>query len=118
MDPQIATCLLVTSTVVSAIATVAIGIFSYLTMNLAKSNVAIADRVAWLTGALESHSEVRLKLDAKRDGVEMIWWDPTVSPVPIAPKHGERVELSTIYLFVPQGLRIGKEKLKYSVDAH
>ena len=117
MDPQTAACLTVISTVVSAAAAVVVGFFSYFTMKVAQSNLSIAKRIEWLTGALESHSTIQLRLDAKKYGseVEMIWWDPTIAPVPSIPKHGEKAELSKIYLFLPESLRAGKEKLEYSL---
>ena len=62
-------------------------------------------RIEWLTGAMETHSNLILRLEAKRgiDGtpIKVLWWDPTIEEPPVKRVHGEEVDLSTIYLYVP-----------------
>ena len=62
-------------------------------------------RVTWLTGALESHSTLMLRLEAKR-GVEgkpikVVWWDPNREKPPFKGAHGVEAELEQIYLYLP-----------------
>lgn len=62
-------------------------------------------RVSWLTGAMESHSTLMLRLEAKRgiDGkpVRVVWWDPNREKVPFSGAHNVEADLETIYLYLP-----------------
>ena len=68
-------------------------------------------RIAWLTGAMESHSTQFLRLEAAKsvnpDGTpcQVIWWDPDVGAPPTHPAHGEVAEVKRIYLYLPPHLR-------------
>ena len=93
----------VASTVVSGLATAIIAILSYRLWRSSK-------RVEWLTGALESHSEIQLAIAAKGAGMEVIWWDPTLEKVPSVRKHGEQRDLSRVYTFLPLRERAGSRK--------
>lgn len=62
-------------------------------------------RVAWLTGALESHSTLMLRIEARR-GIEgrpirVIWWDPNREKPPFNGAHGVEADLEQIYLYLP-----------------
>ncbi|MEJ1366540.1 MAG: hypothetical protein RPV21_08320 [Candidatus Sedimenticola sp. (ex Thyasira tokunagai)] len=66
----------------------------------------VYERIAWLTGAMESHSDLMLRLEAKRgikDGepIKLVWWDPTIEKPPVKHKHGKEIDLSTIYVYLP-----------------
>ena len=89
--------------VASASATVVISVLSYLVWRSNK-------RIEWLTGALESHSDIQLAIAAKEAGMEVIWWDPTLEKVPTVRKHGEPRDLSRVYTFLPLGERAGSRK--------
>ena len=39
--------------------------------------VKLNDRMVWFTGSMESYSRLMLRLEAKRQGVRLIWWDPS-----------------------------------------
>ena len=69
----------------------------------------VYERIAWLTGAMESHSDLMLRIEALRgvDGrpVELVWWDPTIEDVPSVKEHGKPVEMKQIYVFLPPKLR-------------
>jgi hypothetical protein len=58
-------------------------------------------RVTWLTGALESHSTLMLRIEAKRgiDGkpIKAIWWDPNREKPPFKGTHGVEADLEQIY---------------------
>ena len=95
----------VASTVVSGLATVVIAILSLALWRSSK-------RVEWLTGALETHSDIQLAIAAKRAEIELIWWDPTVELVPSVRKHGEQRDLSRIYTYLPPSERTGTRKIK------
>lgn len=80
--------------IVGALATAVIAI---LTFQLWRIN----QRMVWLTGAMESHSAMMVRLAAKEQEVEMIWWDPTTEDWPFTGKHGQPLDLTQIYIGVP-----------------
>jgi hypothetical protein len=50
-------------------------------------------------------------LEAKKhDGLKILWWDPTIAKPPTNPKHGEPVDVSALYFYVPVAMRAGTEK--------
>lgn len=55
--------------------TLVIAFFTYLVWK-------VYERIAWLTGAMESHSELMLRIEAKRgiegQPIEILQWDPIV----------------------------------------
>lgn len=95
--------LLIVSALISTAATVVIAFLSY---QLYRSN----QRITWLTGAMETHSEIQLAIAAKEAGMEVIWWDPTLEKVPTDRKHGEHRDLSRVYIFLPPDERAGNRK--------
>jgi len=62
-------------------------------------------QIAWLTGAMETHSEIMLRIEAKRgingQPLRLVAWDPTIEPPPIKREHGKEIDLSTIYVYLP-----------------
>lgn len=76
----------------------------------------VYERIAWLTGAMESHSDLSLRIEALRgiDGkkIELIWWDPSIDKPPVEKKHGKPVELNCIYVYLPPELRQNKPSLR------
>lgn len=69
----------------------------------------VYERIEWLTGAMETHSDLMLKIEARRgiqgQSIELIWWDPTIEAIPTSAAHGEPVKLERIYCAVPPRLR-------------
>lgn len=65
---------------------------------------ALLDKLVWFIGSMESHSEMRLLLEAKHRGVPCVWWDPSVEP-PEFPPHGENRALTQIKFYLPPHLR-------------
>jgi hypothetical protein len=69
----------------------------------------VYERIAWLTGAMETHSDLMLRIEALRGinqtPIELVWWDPTIEEPPIQFEHGQPVELNRIHIFVPPHLR-------------
>ncbi len=65
----------------------------------------ISQRVAWLTGAMESHSSIMLMIEAKRgingQPIKNVWWDPTIETTPGGKEHNKDVELNCIYSYLP-----------------
>jgi hypothetical protein len=57
---------------------------------------------------MESHSDIMLRIDAKRgingQPIRLIWWDP-IAPVPVKREHGQEIDLSTIYVYLPPSVR-------------
>jgi hypothetical protein len=64
-------------------------------------------KMAWLSGALESHSQLMLHMKAMERGVKVVWWDPDLAKPPKTRAHGESVNLDTIYSDLPQHERSG-----------
>ena len=72
--------------------------------------VEVQERANWLSGALESHSSVMLRLRAEELGKKLIWWDPThdgpvSKPPPSSQAHGAPAEVTTVYPYVDPKLR-------------
>ncbi len=66
----------------------------------------INKQIAWFTGSMESHSTISLMLKAaENEKVTSMWWDPVAEGPkkqwPRRGKHGEKVDLKTIYFGVP-----------------
>jgi hypothetical protein len=96
------------------ILTAAIAYFGWQTGKVHERIETLYARIAWLTGAMESHSELMLLIEAKRgiggEPIRTIWWDPTVEG-PSAVTHREERPLDVIKFFVPERFRKGTEKL-------
>jgi len=47
----------------------------------------VYERIAWLTGAMETHSDLMLRIEAKRgineQPIKLVWWDPTIADPPV-----------------------------------
>lgn len=89
-----------------AILTLVIAVFTYLVWK-------VYERIAALTGAMESHSEIMLRIEAIRGApngkqIEMVWWDPTIETPPLKKEHGQPAKLERIYLYIPPALRQNK----------
>ena len=74
----------------------------------------VYERIAWLTGALESHSELMLRIEAKRgingQPIKLVAWDPTIDPLPIKREHGQEIDINTIYCYLPLDQRKNRPK--------
>jgi len=73
-------------------------------------------RIAWLTGSMETHSDLMLRLQALIGGadgkpIELIWWDPTIEDAPGVREHGKPVEMKRIHIYLPLELRRNKPPL-------
>ncbi len=71
------------------------------------------ERITWLTGSMESHSTLMLRLEALRTSnegtpIKVIWWDPKIEDWPHEGEHGDEAELKTIYLGIPLDRRKNK----------
>ena len=73
----------------------------------------VYERIAWLTGAMESHAELMLRIEAKRgiagQPIKVLWWDPTLESPPIKREHGQEANLEPIYCFIPPSDRRVRE---------
>jgi hypothetical protein len=87
---------------IMVILTLIIAFFTYLVWK-------VYERIAWLTGAMETHSDLMLRIEARRgiDGtpIKLLWWDPTIEPPPVRREHGQEIDLSTIYIYLPLNQR-------------
>jgi len=73
----------------------------------------VYDRIAWLTGAMESHSEIMLRIEARRGikgkPIKLVAWDPTIEPPPNTKrKHRQKIDVKTIYVYLPLSQRKNK----------
>lgn len=84
------------------ILTLVIACFTYLVWK-------VYERIAWLTGAMETHSDLMLRIEALRGingaPIKLLWWDPTIQKVPTKKEHGQEIDLSTIYMYLPLEMR-------------
>ena len=64
----------------------------------------ISAKVAWLTSAMETHSTMTLRIEAKRgisgEPIKIIWWDPSIESFPFYGEHGKEAELQDIYIYI------------------
>jgi hypothetical protein len=100
-----------TGIIVTALATVALAIATYALWRTTDAIKRQNEQLAFFTGAMESHSTLMLRLEAKKQGVPVVWWDPTQARTPGNPRHEQAAELDTIYIYLPTELRTGKRKL-------
>ena len=75
----------------------------------------IFNRLNFFVGAMESHSDLMLKIEAKRGinskPINVVWFDPTVKHnLNNSKLDGKEVELDTIYAYLPLELRKNKTK--------
>ena len=94
MEAQTANAFTVLFTFVIAVASV---IMIFITVSANNRSKAANERMTWLTGALESHSFLQLRLAAKKEGIPLVWWDKTIEPWPHKGEHGEPADLETIH---------------------
>ena len=89
--------------IATAIATGVMALFAIMAWRLQK-------KLNWLTGALESHSTLQLRLLAEREKKPVVWWDPTFQggckkKWPEQPKHLDNALVETVYVGLPPHLR-------------
>ncbi len=70
----------------------------------------INKQIAWFTGAMESHSQLMLMLEAgKKEQITLKWWDPYFNGPkkewPTKAQHNEKIEPNEIYIGVPVNRR-------------
>ena len=98
---------------IMVILTIVIAVFTFLVWK-------VYERMAWLTGAMETHSDLMLRIEARRgisgEPIKLLWWDPTIEQIPTKKQHGQEIDLSTIYIYLPLEMRRNKltsrQKLK------
>src|SRR5690349_8656463 len=88
--------------VITAILTGVLCVLTFITWRVFKLQ-------AWLSGALESHSLLMLRMEARDRNIPAVWWDPDIEDPPTAALrgHGKPAELPAIYLSLPQRERSG-----------
>lgn len=91
-----------------ALLTGVIALFTYLVWRCYR-------RIEWLTGSLESHSMIALRLEVARtmtssgQSVKIIWWDPDIGGAGAQPKHGDDATVNEVRIFLPPHLRQGRQ---------
>lgn len=66
----------------------------------------ISSRLTWLTGAMETHSDIMMRLEARKQKIPMVWWDPTAEVFPYeGVAHGKECRISKITVGLPAYLR-------------
>lgn len=67
----------------------------------------VYQRIAFFTGAMESHSTMMLRIEARKHNIPIVWWDPTLqgpsvkSWPPFTGEHGKEAVLNEIYIGIP-----------------
>jgi hypothetical protein len=100
-----------TGIIVTALATVALAIATCALWRTTNAMKKQNEQIANFTGAMESHSTLMLRLEARKYGLPVVWWDPTQARTPGNPRHEQPADLSTIYIYLPTELRTGNKKL-------
>ena len=99
---------------VTAILTLVIAIFTFQVWK-------VYERIAWFTGSMETHSDLMLRIAARRgingEPIKLLWWDPTIQDTPVEKKHGQEIDLSTIYIYLPPKMRRDKPTRKQKLKA-
>ena len=87
---------------VTVFLTLVIAVFTFLVWR-------VYERMAWLTGAMETHSDLQLRIEALRGihgkPIRLVWWDTTFKDTPTKKEHGQEIDLSTIYISLPREMR-------------
>lgn len=98
-DPKFTDLLMIAITVVIGCATLWLSFLVY----------RINKRIVWFTAAMESHSDLTLRIEALRGikdkPIKLTWWDPSEEPWPLKGQHKKEVELNEIYIGVPVNRR-------------
>lgn len=90
--------LITLTSIATLIVTVAIAFFAH----------KINKKIAWYTGAMESHSTLMLRMEAEKNGKKLIWWDPDYRDSPKTQEHGDDAKIDTIRIFLPPEIRLKK----------
>lgn len=69
-------------------------------------------RIAFLTGALESHSTLQTRLVAMKEGIPLVWWDPNQETFPSEGPHGSDASVKRIHVGMHPDLRKPGNKKK------
>ena len=95
------------ATWITVIFTGFIVIFTYLVWK-------VYERMAWLTGAMATHSNLMLRIEALRginhEPIKLIWWDFSIGDPPRKDEHGQEVDVSTVYIGLPLKKRKNRKK--------
>jgi len=102
---------------IMAAATVGLFVFAYFSSRVSHEMQELQRQFVWLVGAVESQSDLSIKLQAKQQGIPVIWWDPTVQEWPKKPKHGDLRRVEVILNYLPKELRSHPENKPIDVDA-
>lgn len=66
-------------------------------------------KIEWFTGSMETYSQVMLRIEAAKgingQPVKLLWWDPTIAELPVKRVHGQEIDTSTVYIFLPPNKR-------------
>lgn len=78
-------------------------------------------QMEWLTGAMESHSDLMLRIAARSgingEPIKLVWWDPTIEKTPTKKEHSQEIDLSTIYIYLPLEMRRNKRSSRDKLKA-
>jgi len=96
------------ATIVTTLSTLAIAFFAYQQSSINKKIYELQDRLTWFTGAMESHSQIMLQLEAENYGKELIWWDPNYEKPPFPHKHGDKATVERVMIYIDPKYRVKK----------
>ena len=70
-------------------------------------------KIEWFTGSMETYSQVMLRIEAAKgingQSVKLLWWDPYIAEPPVKWVHGQEIDTSTVYIFLPPNKRQKKQ---------
>lgn len=75
------------------------------------------DRIEFLTGAMDSHGTMDIRLQVMKWNIEhpehkikLVWWDKTIEALPPY-SHGDLAEVTQVHVMLPLGRRQGQNSL-------
>jgi hypothetical protein len=65
----------------------------------------VYSRMRFMMGAQRSHTARLVQLEARRDGIKLVWRDAMVEPPPSTALHRHDMRFETIYFMIPEDQR-------------
>ncbi|MGE0717431.1 MAG: hypothetical protein AB7P02_18435 [Alphaproteobacteria bacterium] len=64
--------------------------------------------IRWHTASMASNMQLDIRLKAKEQKIEVVWWDDTIEPYPRSSVHGQDATPTKIYVGIPRHLRASR----------
>ena len=88
--------------IIGVINLILFGVLAFFAHLINQRLVQIQEEVLWYTGSMESYSAMMMRLEAKKQGVPVVWWNPeegmSASKWPSTGPHEDEAPLNIIRL--------------------